>query len=614
MNSKSTHSNLPLLLSIFVLTFIFWITIAPSQLGGFVTYVLIRGNSMEPGFRAGDLVLVREAPVYMEGDAIVYHNAEMGSLVFHRVVGMELDRYVLKGDNNSWLDSYLPAQNEIVGKLWMRIPKLGTVVEWVRIPLHLAILVSILGGVVVFDLFQKPSPQKKGNRPSFQPAGLAAETALYISAALVVCFLAAGVYAFTRPLNRPAENIPYQQDGHYYYSATGTPGVYDTDTVRSGEPVFPKLTCFLNIGYTYNFSGNGVQSIGGTQKMYARIMDEQSGWFRTIPLNSETVFTGTSYFTLATLDLCQVEALVNIVEQEAGLYQLVYRLEIIADTTVTADMKGNVITDSFSPALVFRYDKVHFYLAENKPGTNPLRASKAGLAGNATSLPNTISIFGAALPVWIARFFSLLGFSASLIGAVYSGVKVYRTASQSPDALIRLKYGSLLMDVAEQTPMPSGGVVDIASMDDLARLADRHGTMILHMQRNFLHYYFVQSNGATYRYVISTGRADVTQSQPSAPVPVIPVEVEAQIESAQEPIPLPPQWQALLQMDAGATIKADFADMEVTQPTPIQITQPTPVRNSRRDSLPQQEYRISTGAIQYDNPQEGEIVIRKINL
>ena len=37
-----------------------WIAFAPAQLGGQVSYVLVNGTSMEPGFHTGDLVLVRQ--------------------------------------------------------------------------------------------------------------------------------------------------------------------------------------------------------------------------------------------------------------------------------------------------------------------------------------------------------------------------------------------------------------------------------------------------------------------------------------------------------------------------------------------------------------------------
>ncbi|MBI2332579.1 MAG: S24 family peptidase, partial [Chloroflexi bacterium] len=50
--------------------FAFWFIFAPVQLGGPLTYVIVNGNSMEPGYLLGDLVLVREEAAYGLGDAV----------------------------------------------------------------------------------------------------------------------------------------------------------------------------------------------------------------------------------------------------------------------------------------------------------------------------------------------------------------------------------------------------------------------------------------------------------------------------------------------------------------------------------------------------------------
>lgn len=56
----------------------------------------------------------------------------------------------------------------------------------------------------------------------------------------------------------------------------------------------------------------------------------------TIPLLSQTAFTGSSNFNMATLDLCELEALVNLVEQETGLRTNTYTVEIVTNIVFTA--------------------------------------------------------------------------------------------------------------------------------------------------------------------------------------------------------------------------------------------------------------------------------------
>ncbi|MBC7877721.1 MAG: signal peptidase I [Anaerolineales bacterium] len=514
-NSNRLVSITATLLSL-LLSVIGWMIFAPTQLGGSVTYVMVDGNSMEPGFHLGDLLLIRTQTSYQIGDAVTYQNAELGRYVFHRIIGTELNRYVLKGDNNSWLDSYHPDQSEIVGKLWVHIPKLGNAIEWVRLPFNWAVAMGLLGGVFMLTMIKKqPQRGKEKNKPSQKSGGIGIKQgALYITGFLTLIFLGLSIFSFTRPLTSTIGNIPYQQEGQFFYSATGTPGVYDTELVRSGEPVFPKLTCFLNIGFTYNLLADQLQEASGTNQLYARVLDSQSGWQRTIPLNPQTTFIGNTYSTLATLDLCQVESLANLVEQETGLHPNTYTLEIVSHVELTGNIAGNQVSDTFDPSLVFAFDKVHFYLDIKDAKTDPLRMVKQGLAGSSDLQANTIQIVGLNPTVKSIRLISLLGLGFSLIGLVIAGTYVYRTAWQSEEALIRLKYGAILVDIQEQSLKPASSVIDVTKIDDLARLAERHGTMILHKQLNSLHTYLVQSNEMNYRYVVGTSEDRVAEVAP----------------------------------------------------------------------------------------------------
>ncbi|HAV76588.1 MAG TPA: signal peptidase I [Anaerolineae bacterium] len=610
---SNTQSLIFSALSGLILLFIFWAALAPSQLGGRVVYVIVDGNSMEPGFHRGDLVLVRTGTIYRVGDAVVYRNAEMSSFVFHRIIGTNLDHYILQGDNNSWLDSYQPVQDEIVGKLWLHIPKIGKAIEWTRVPINTAVAAGLLGGVLMFDMIKKPSRSKRKVKVPTGSFDGVFQSSVYASAFLALSFLLLGIYSFTRPLNSQSEGVAYEQVGNFYYSATGTPGVYDTEIVRTGEPIFPKLTCFLNIGFTYNVAGNGLQNIAGRHGMYARVLDEQSGWQRTIPLSPETSFIGNTYFSMATLDLCQVESLVNLVEQQAGLNQIVYTLEVFADTSFSAGAAGASISDSFSPNLAFKYDKVHFYLAANDAETSPLVSSKHGVAGDSASESNIISLVGFHLPVWAARYLSLIGFILSLLGLAIAGMNIYNTASQDNEALIRLKYGALLVNVHEQNLAPSSSTIDVTTMDDLARLADRHGAMILHMTQNLLHHYLVQSNGITYRYVVSSGKNGGLETELSGKKVVSQMNtVVREPAVVHQPVRAEPATYEVTSKDGNA-LKLDLLRMEKTQPV---VIQPRPARIARPKPAPRKsiEYVIDTGIIECVLPEPDTKILRRIKI
>ena len=58
------------------------------------------------------------------GDVATYRHPTLGPVI-HRIVAETDGRFIFKGDNNTWLDSYQPTQAEMIGKLWVYVPRLG---------------------------------------------------------------------------------------------------------------------------------------------------------------------------------------------------------------------------------------------------------------------------------------------------------------------------------------------------------------------------------------------------------------------------------------------------------------------------------------------------------
>ena len=517
--SKSLHipailANMLLAISLVLL----WVAFAPARLGGQVAYVIVNGISMEPGYHLGDLTIMRKANSYKIGDIVTYRDADMQAYVIHRIIRVEQDHYVLQGDNNSWIDAYRPTNEEIIGKLWIYIPKLGKIFKWLRSPLNMALTMGLLGGLLMASMTIKPSARRKSKTSSIAATPKSSlEVDLYLLCTLGLFFLGLSILAFIKPLTRPAEDIQYQQESYFSYSATGTPVIYDTDIVRSGEPVFPRLTCFLNITFNYKLLGSQIQDVSGDYQLIARVMDEQSGWQRTIPMNERTSFHGNSFSAASNLDLCQIVSLVNTLKEETGLRASNFTLEVTPQVFITANAMGNQIVDSFEPKLAFRFDEVHFSLAVPKGQEDPLSLARQSSIENTNIEANTLSILGLELRIGLVRIMGLLGLVLNLGGLMIVGYRVFRTAPQDQEALIRLKYGGLLVNMYERNLAPASIVIDVTTIDELAKLAERHNTVILHMTLNFVHYYMVQCNGLTYRYVFSAGRkvgAEIEVSHP----------------------------------------------------------------------------------------------------
>ena len=71
-------------------------------------------------------------------------------------------------------------------------------------------------------------------------------------------------------------------------------------------------------------------------------------------------------------------------------------------------------------------------------------------------------------------------------------------------ALIELRYAPLLADVAASNMDGNGHVIDVSNIDDLVRLAERHGETILHESLGNTHSYYLNHENIVYRYEMST--------------------------------------------------------------------------------------------------------------
>ncbi|TAK14901.1 MAG: signal peptidase I [Anaerolineae bacterium] len=159
MNPKKAFSYLFSVIAAVLL----WLFFAPTTLGGSVAYVILIGNSMEPTFHRYDLVLTRAESSYQVGDAVAYEHPMIGG-VFHRIVDTNGERFVMQGDNNDWLDTHEPTEDEIVGKLWLHVPGGGKVINFLRQPAMFTVLALGVGVMLVGSLTGKDSEQSTTER------------------------------------------------------------------------------------------------------------------------------------------------------------------------------------------------------------------------------------------------------------------------------------------------------------------------------------------------------------------------------------------------------------------------------------------------------------------
>jgi hypothetical protein len=109
----------------------------------------------------------------------------------------------------------------------------------------------------------------------------------------------------------------------------------------------------------------------------------------------------------------------------------------------------------------------------------------------------------------------LIGLGLTLACLLVFGWYVFDTTRDSQESLIQMKYGAVLMEVYDHGFDTISPYIDVTTIDDLAKLAERQNAMILHMTRDRVQYYLVQVEGATYRFVIRDGRGSLPKTDPS---------------------------------------------------------------------------------------------------
>ena len=100
---------------------------------------VVLSGSMEPELSVGDLLIIAERENYDVGDIVVYQDA--GMLITHRIISVEDDEIVTKGDANNTQDRPI-SREQIKGKVVAVIPLIGYLVNVMKTPVGtLAILI-----------------------------------------------------------------------------------------------------------------------------------------------------------------------------------------------------------------------------------------------------------------------------------------------------------------------------------------------------------------------------------------------------------------------------------------------------------------------------------------
>jgi signal peptidase I len=494
------------------------ITVATAT--GQIAYVATHGVSMEPQLQRGDLAVVRPAASYEVGDIVAYRSELLDTVVLHRIVASDGDRYTFKGDNNDWLDKDQPTETDLIGTLLVQVPQGGHILGWVsdRLPVLLAAIFVLGGGAASGTLQHRRRRHRTTTMASTTPitrARLHTWRGVTVGlGALTAACAVLGATAYTRPTTTTAPTeIDYTQAGEFSYSATAPAGpVYPSGQVNTGDPVYLRLVPALDIEFAYTFSSSSTRAAAGTIALAAEVADG-TGWTHRVQLRRPTAFDGERAKVTGRLAVADLQALLARVHAATGVQGGTPTITVLPDIRVDATFAGGPASDRFHPRMQFQLDPLQLRLpaspatSDGTPADDVLRPHSEGTITQPGLAPARLELMGRSVTVTDARRVGLGALPAAL-ATLAVGVALSRRL-RGERARIELRHGHRIVPVVGEGGDTNTASVDVTNMRDLARLAEQHDSLILHQRTDRGDVYLLQTDHTVYRY--TTRRHSIAQ-------------------------------------------------------------------------------------------------------
>ena len=236
-------------------------------------------------------------PLQRRGDRRLPQHG-LHTVVLHRIIARQGNRYVFKGDNNNFVDPDPPSRAQLIGALWVHLPHAGRVLALLHTPLAgglVAAVVALLLLVGVKETRRRRNRRRGGatgsgrqGPPPVKTPNHGADRHINFRALLIACavaaaaFLALGVFSFTRPLRKATTvSVPYTQAVSFSYQAKAPAGpVYPDGVVHSGDPIFLQLVHRVRVRIDYHFVTSAPHRVAGSEAVLLRLTGP-GGWSRT---------------------------------------------------------------------------------------------------------------------------------------------------------------------------------------------------------------------------------------------------------------------------------------------------------------------------------------------
>jgi signal peptidase I len=508
-----------------VAAWLFW----PTALGGGTTYVTTHGTSMQPRFHTGDLGILRSAGSYAVGDIVAYRSESLKTTVMHRIVALDGDRFVIQGDNNDWLDQDHPSKDEVLGRLFVRIPQGGKALTAVSSP-------GVIGLVGVATLTVLGSARRPRGRhgirssrrrparrsPTFSmPARVRArQVALGSGAVALLAAVGGGVLLALPSTQTDTRTLQVIQQGTFSYTGAAEPGTtYPNGVISTGDPVYTKLTDGLTVSFqdTVSGPGPGLESVTGTAWLDLSV-STPDGWTAALGRGATASVANGTVTASAEVDPARAAAFLTKHYAEIGANPGGASLIVTPTVQMTGTLAGQAFATDPMPALTFALDATALRVGGDPAAALAPTARTAVVVDEV--VPRSFPVLGFSIPIVLARIAAGVVLGMALIGlAAGAWIGRSRRGDVADDFLVR--HAARILPVAAFTPGQT--VVDVSDAESLHKVAERLDGLVLHHAGPDGQVLAVQDSDITYRYVFPDGLSQRPKPPLRALSPVTPV-------------------------------------------------------------------------------------------
>lgn len=288
-------------------------------------------------------------------------------------------------------------------------------------------------------------------------------------------------------------DLHYTQTANYTYAALVKPSaIYENRTeISTGEPLYFKLIEQLYITLEYKVISNPHGNFTDTKLEYD-ISGVLTGgdWIKTYPLASKTL-TVTSFNEIYTLEIDDIQEIVETIGEETGSRAYSYSYEIRPEITLEASAAGKPIHEKFTPTLTMKFE-------ESKITFEGLSARKDGSIAHTETERATWSLLGWNLTVFSMRVTSMIA-SICLVALLAVSLYVSFQKRTLRPFLERLS-GEVRDKIIEASELPKqmGRRIKVGSLEDLAEVSEEAFKPIIHHGDTF----YVLDGDLSYEFTI----------------------------------------------------------------------------------------------------------------